>query len=190
MKNLLTALIIAVLGIGSIAPSHGQVPELMSGTAVSDPFIQHIFASDPIVGTWADADRKAIREIVEGEIKSSFLGDYEKWSAHFAHEPYTCWMQAAQTGYWFWRGWDEISTAMKEFVRPSRAGSLILENVTDYVDRLYKDAALVTFTAKITQIIDGEKTEVTGREVRSLEKKDGKWKIIYLGTIYSSTYKK
>jgi len=190
MKNLLTALIIAVLGIGFITPSLGQVPELMPATTFTDPSFQHFFASDPIVGTWADADRKAIREIVESEIKTSFIGDYQKWSEHFAHETYTCWMQAAQTGYWFWRGWDEINTAMKEFVKPSRAGSLILEGVTDYVDRIYKDAALVTFTAKITQIIDGEKTEVIGREVRSLEKKDGTWKIIYLGTIYSSTYKK
>lgn len=145
-------------------------------------------ADSPLSDTETLAERKIIIEAIRGEINASFNGEYEKWSGFFAHEPYTIWMQSSKDRYWIWKGWDEINNEMKNVVKPGRSGSVILEGLSDFRVRLYQDAALVYFTAKILTVGAGVKHKVIGREVRSLEKKDGQWKIVYLGTIYSSSY--
>lgn len=147
-------------------------------------------ADSPLSDTETLAERKAIREAIVGEIKASFNGDYEKWSDYFVHEPYISWMQSTKDKYWLWKGWSEINSGMKDLIKPDRAGSMVLEGISDFVARIYRDAALVTFTAKIKQVNGKEETKYIGREVRSLEKKDGKWKIVYLGTVYTSTWDK
>ena len=136
-----------------------------------------------------EKEKEAIKAVIEGEIKASFDGDYETWTTFFVHEPYTFWLQASQERYSNWKGWEEISSTAKDFIKPDRAGSVIHEGNYDYTIRVYKEAALVTFKSKITDIEEEETSEYIGLEVRFLEKQDGEWKITYLGTVYSSTYK-
>jgi hypothetical protein len=137
-----------------------------------------------------EKEKEAIKAVIEGEIKASFDGDYETWTTFFVHEPYTFWLQASQGGYSSWKGWEEISSNVKDFIKPDRAGSVIHEGNYDYTIRVYKEAALVTFKSKITFIEEDESFEGDGIEVRSMEKQDGEWKITYLGTVRPTTYEK
>lgn len=135
---------------------------------------------------------QTIWKVVLDEIAVSFKREYEPWTVYFAHEPYILWLQGQKNSYTLKRGWDEVNSTRKAMLEQLNASGkkykYVLNGTDDYITRLYKDAALVSFTSKITVEIDGVKYEVAGREVRSLEKQDGKWKIVYLGTIYTSTW--
>jgi hypothetical protein len=131
-------------------------------------------------------EEEAIKAVIEGEIKASFNGDYETWESFFAHEPYTYWLQANNETYVSWKGWEEISSQMKQYVKPDRKGSITYEGNSDYTISVYQESALAVFKCKFSIEAD----EYLGLEVRALEKKDGEWKITYLGTVYSSTYEK
>ena len=133
-------------------------------------------------------EEEAIKTVVEGEIKASFDGDYETWKTFFAPEPYTFWLQAGQTGYTCWKGWEEINSNAKEFIKPDRMGRIIYEGSYDYTIKVYKNAALATFKTRIKGKEEDENIKYDGIEVRSLEKQDGKWKITYLGTVRPYSY--
>lgn len=147
-------------------------------------------ADSPLSDSETLAEMKAIRETIEGEIKASFSRDYVKWKEYFVQEPFTLWQQALKDYPVYMRGWNDINSTMKPALEKKTESRYILNRCYGYIFRIYQGAALVSFTANITNDAAGVKTEITGREVRSLEKKDGRWKIVYLGTIYTSTWGK
>jgi hypothetical protein len=131
----------------------------------------------------------AIKAVIEGEINASFNGDYNAWTSFFVHEPYMVWMQAWKEGKSCWKGWQEISTEAKSFVKPDRKGRIIFNGNYDYIIRIYNNAAYVSFKCKRTSISQGQSTISDSMEVRFLEKSVGGWKIAYLSSIYTDTYK-
>jgi hypothetical protein len=135
-----------------------------------------------------EKEKEAIKAVIEGEIKASFDGDYETWTTFFANESYTFWLQAWNDGYISWTGWQDISTAAKEWVKPERKGTRIYEGNYGYIIQVYKESALAIFKCKSSIAEADEQDELIGLEVRALEKKNGEWKITYLGTVYSSSY--
>jgi hypothetical protein len=129
-------------------------------------------------------EETAIKAVIEGEINASFNGEYDTWTTFFVHESNVIWMQATNEKFWYWKGWDEISSQMKNYVVPERKGTIKFEGNSDYLFRINGHSALVNFTARfISKGVLG-----VGCEVRALEKQQGVWKIVYLGTVYSSTY--
>ena len=56
----------------------------------------------------------------------------------------------------------------------------------DYSIQVYRGAALATFRLKLIQT--GDNKEIESVEVRSLEKHNGDWKIVYPGTVRFTTY--
>ena len=133
-------------------------------------------------------EEEAIKAVIEGEIHASFDGDYATWSNFFVHEPYLVWMQAWKDGKSCWKGWQEISDQAKIFVKPERKGTIVFNGNTGYTIRVYGNASYASFLCKSTNLF-GEKKETDAMEVRFLEKHNGNWKIAYLSSIYTSTYK-
>jgi hypothetical protein len=134
-------------------------------------------------------EEAAIKAVIEGEIKASFNGDYSTWEGFFVHEPYLVWMQAWKDGYASSVGWDEIGTQAKNWVKPERKGTLTFDGNYDYKIRIYDNAAYVSFKSK-SSLNSGSQGNVSGSmEVRLLEKHDGIWRIAYLSSIYTASYK-
>jgi len=129
----------------------------------------------------------AIKSVIEGEINASFNGDYNNWTSFFVHQPYLVWMQAWKDGKSCMKGWDKIGSEGKTFVTPDRKGKIVFNGNYDYVIRIYGDAAFVSFRCKSKNLIEQNK-ETDSMEARLLEKLEGKWKIAYLSSIYTSTY--
>lgn len=127
---------------------------------------------------------KAIKSVIEGEIKASFYGDYESWTDFFAHKPYTIYHFIDKGICNCWEGWENISAAAGTFIRPERTSGKMYEGYYDYAVKIYEEAALVTFKTKTTVIRRGDEFDLVliGSEVRFLEKQDGEWKITYLGS--------
>ncbi len=134
-------------------------------------------------------EEAAIKAAIEGEINASFNGDYNNWASFFVHEPYMVWMQSWKDGYGSWVGWDEISKQAKNWVKPERKGTIIFNGNYDYKIRIYYNAAYVSFKCKSTTISQGKSNVSDAMEVRFLEKSVGGWKIAYLSSIYTATYK-
>jgi hypothetical protein len=149
-------------------------------------------ADSPLSDTETLKEMKAIQEVIEGEIRASFGGDYAKWKDYSVQEPFTLWMQGAKDNYYYKKGWEAINGSMKPLLEkrktPGADTKYVLKGCSNYIFRIYKDAALVHFTANISVESTGSTKEMISKEVRSLEKKDGAWKIVYLGTVYTSTY--
>ena len=134
-------------------------------------------------------EEAAIKAVIEGEIKASFDGNYDDWTNFFVHESYVVWMQAWKDGYVSWKGWQDIDASGKQFIKPERKGTIIFNGNSDYTIRLYKNAASVSFKCRSTRISEGQNNEIDAMEFRILEKNNGAWKIVYLSSIYLTTYK-
>ncbi len=153
-------------------------------------FVIALFTCPSLKGQTNNAkEEAAIKAVIEGEIKASFDGDYNTWTSFFVHEPYMVWMQAWKDGKACWKGWQEISTEAKSFVKPDRKGSMIFNGNYDYLIRIYDNAAYVSFKCKSTKISEGKSNVSDAMEVRFLEKNVSGWKIAYLSSIYTDTYK-
>lgn len=149
-----------------------------------------LFTSPLLKGQTDNAKKEAaIKAVIEGEIKASFNGEYDTWASFFVQEPYLVWMQASKERYTCWKGWQEVSSNAKNFVKPERKGSIIHNGNSDYTIRFYNNGAFVTFKCKATTISNGQSTQVEAWEARLLENQSGKWKIAYLSSVYTSTYK-
>lgn len=136
-----------------------------------------------------EQEKEAIKSVIDAEIRASFYGDYDSWINCFAHEPYTFWLQADQVEHHYWQGWEEISTAAKDIIKPERTAGKIYEGYYDQYIKVYKEAATTFFKSRTTVIRqdDGEEYEQVGMEVRFLEKNNDEWKITYLETRYLSS---
>jgi len=153
-------------------------------------FILGLVVTLPIRGQATNTKAEAaIKSVIEGEIKASFDGDYNTWVKFFVHEPYVLWMQESKEVYSCWKGWQEISTSMKNYVKPERKGTMIHNGNSDYIIKLYGNEAFVTFKCKSTKISNEQSTPVEAWEARFLENQSGSWKITYLSSVYTSTYK-
>ena len=148
------------------------------------------FTCPSLKGQTANAkEESAIKAVIEGEIKASFAGDYNTWTSFFVQEPYLVWMQASKEMNVCWKGWQEVSTNVKNAFKPERKGSIIHNGNSDYTIRFYNNGAFVTFKCKFTTISNGQSNQFESTEARLLENQSGKWGIAYLSTIYTSTYK-
>ena len=153
-------------------------------------FVIALFICPSLKGQTDNAkEEAAIKALIEGEINASFNGDYNTWASYFVHESYVVWMQAWIDGYGSWVGWDEISKQAKNWVKPERKGTITFNGNYDYKIRIYNNAAYVSFKCKITKISQGQSNVSDAMEVRFLEKSDEGWKIAYLSSIYTATYK-
>ena len=153
-------------------------------------FVIALFICPSLKGQTDNAkEEAAIKALIEGEINASFNGDYNTWASYFVHESYVVWMQAWKDGYGSWVGWDEISKQAKNWVKPERKGTITFNGNYDYKIRIYNNAAYVSFKCKSTKISQGQSNVSDAMEVRFLEKSDGGWKIAYLSSIYTATYK-
>ena len=134
-----------------------------------------------------EREKEAIKSVIEAEIKSSFYGDYKSWSELFTHGPNTCCFYSDQGTCYSWSGWEEISLAATDFIKPERTRGKIYEGYYDYSVRFCEESALVTFKTKLIDIQLGDEydCEITSTEMRFLEKQEDQWKITHLLTAYS-----
>lgn len=130
-------------------------------------------------------EEAAIMDVIQGESTAFWNKDFDAWAGYWAHEPYVRimgWWEAG--GISVREGWEEISTnmmaVMRENPEPNPTASLVRrENVSVHV---VGDMALVTFDQYGLDTGD-ERMDMPGRsrESRVLERKDGVWRLIYVG---------
>ncbi len=145
-------------------------------------FFQVVFANVllSLVTTTAQAqnDKEAIKAVIEQETAAFMNVDYKTWSELWMKVPYAYWSYSDSTGTSYIEGWDNMDKTYLEYfknAKPSKA-----EIMNEWIEiRIYQNGAYAHFVQKVQDEIDHDETS----QIRVLEKKDGKWKLICVGAI-------
>lgn len=130
----------------------------------------------------------AIKAVLEKETQSFFNVNRKDWEDTWMKVPYAYWSYSDSTGTSFIEGWDNISKSFDEYFKTqvsSRPIDVAHQSSKITIDRkwhdirVYGNGAYVHYTQKVKDNIDHDETS----QIRVLEKKDGKWRVICVGVI-------
>lgn len=145
-----------------------------------------------IVPVTAQDDKTAIKAVIEKETTSFFNADRKAWEDTWVHEPYAYWSYSDSTGTSFIEGWDAVNRTFDEYFRTHVAGRNIdvahQGNNKITIDRTWKDIRIYgngAFVHYIQRVKDGGIQRDETSQIRVMEKKDGKWRVVCVNAIAS-----
>jgi len=123
-------------------------------------------------------DIAAIKSVITQETQSFFSVDRKKWEDCWWNVPYAYWSYSDSTSTSYIEGWEGLNKTFDSYFRTAKPSKA--EIINDWVDiRVYGNGAYVRFVQKVKDEIEHDETS----QVRVLEKKDGKWKVICVDAI-------
>jgi hypothetical protein len=126
----------------------------------------------------AQTDKDAIKAVIAKETNSFYKVDYKNWSDTWHKVPYAYWSYSDSTGTSYVEGWDALNKNWEEYFKSTKPSNSIIEN--EFIEiRVYGTGAYVRFIQRVKDEIDRDETS----QIRVLEKKDGKWKVVCVGAI-------
>jgi len=130
------------------------------------------------ISSQAQNDKDEIKSVIEQETESFMNVDYKTWSSLWHKVPYAYWSYADSTGTSFIEGWENLDKTYADYFKNSKPAKDEITN--EWIEiRIYENGAYAHFIQKIHDEIDYDETS----QIRFLEKKDGKWKLICVGAI-------
>jgi hypothetical protein len=131
----------------------------------------------------------AIKAAIEKETNSFYQVDKATWDASWVQAPHAYWSYSDSTGTSYLEGWDGINNNFDSYFKTQvanrnidvdkRDSELTIEREWQEF-RIYGDGAYVRYTQKVKDSqIDRDETS----QIRIMEKKDGAWKVAYVGII-------
>jgi len=130
----------------------------------------------------------AIKSVLEKETQSFFNVNRKDWEDTWMKVPYAYWSYSDSTGTSYIEGWDNISKSFDDYFKTqvsSRPIDVAHQKAKIDIERkwheirVYGTGAYVHYTQKVKDNIAHDETS----QIRVLEKKDGKWKVICVGVI-------
>ena len=140
-------------------------------------------------GSGGEGEIDAIKKAIENETLSFYKVEKQNWDDSWVHEPYAYWSYSDSTGTSFIEGWDNINSNFEGYFKtqvPNRnidvahpGDELVIER--DWKEfRVYNNGAYVQYIQRVKeQQIERDETS----QIRIMEKKDGKWRVAYVGII-------
>jgi hypothetical protein len=132
-----------------------------------------ILAVGPLMLRAQEAEKDAIKRVIMMETESYLGIDHATWVSCWHEVPYAYWSFADKDGPQYINGWENIQQTFDQYFKSQKPSKARISYTWQEI-RVYSNGAYVRFREKAD---DGNRVEVTD-QVRMLEKKDGKWKII------------
>jgi hypothetical protein len=148
----------------------------MNYTYFAGLFFILITGSTPLAT--AQDEVAAIKSVIARETASFLNVDYKSWSELWLKVPYAYWSYSDSSGTSYLEGWVNLDKSFADYFKNSKPSQAKITNEWLEV-RVYGDGAYVRFNQLVEDQIDREATS----QVRVLEKKDGKWKVVCVGAI-------
>lgn len=127
---------------------------------------------------FAQSDKDAIKAVIARETQSFMNVDRKTWAETWHQAPYSYWSYSDSTGTSFVEGWEALNKTFDEYFKTQKPSKAKITN--EWIEvRVYGNGAYARFVQKVDDEIDRDETS----QVRVLEKKDGKWKVICVGAI-------
>lgn len=118
-------------------------------------------------------DIEAIKDVITKETIAFFSVDQAKWAENWAKVPYAYWSYSDSTSTSYIEGWDGLHRTFDPYFKTSKPSKA--EIINEWIDiKVYGNGAYVCFLQKVHDEVEHDETH----QVRMMEKKDGKWKII------------
>lgn len=131
------------------------------------------------------SDVDAIKEVIGLETRAHLNVDYRTWAEQWWHVPYAYWSYSDSTHTTFIHGWNDMVKSFDQYFKTNKPSNAKITN--DWIEvRVYGTGAYARFVQRVDDNIDRDETS----QVRVLEKKDGKWKIVCVGAIAMYPQKK
>lgn len=125
-----------------------------------------------------DKEVAAIKTVVAKETESFMNVDRKTWEGLWLQAPYAYWSYSDSTESNFIDGWQNIAKTFDEYFRTQKPSRSKITNIWHEI-RIYGNGAYVRFTQRVEDEIDKDETS----QVRVLEKKDGKWRVVCMNAI-------
>jgi hypothetical protein len=137
----------------------------------------------------AQDEKAAIKAVIEKETSSFFNLDRKGWEETWMQAPYAYWSYSDSTGTSFIEGWDVINKNFYEYFTtkvPNRQIDVAHQSNNIAIERVWKDVRVYgtgAYVQYVQKVKDNNIHRDETSQVRILEKKNGKWKIIYVAAI-------
>lgn len=126
-------------------------------------------------------EKDAIKAVIEHETAAFMNVDYKSWSDLWLKVPYAYWSFSDSSGTTYIEGWDNLKKTFTDYFKNAQPSEAEITN--EWIDiRVYENGAYVYFIQKLKDELDHDGTS----QMRILEKKDGKWKLVFVGAIAKS----
>jgi hypothetical protein len=136
-------------------------------------------------------EEKAIKAVIEKETSAFFNVDRKGWEESWLQVPYAYWSYSDSTGTNFIEGWDAVKKSFDDYFRTQVSSRQIdvahqANNKPVTIDRTWKEIRIYGTGAYVRynqRVKDDQIYRDETSQVRILEKKDGKWKVVCVGAI-------
>ena len=133
-------------------------------------------------------EKEKIKEAIKAGTEAWRLGDLNKWADAYSPESFVLWVNCGVNFYAEYDNWKELYKMYKG-VYKRRKGPLNRTVTQDnFKIRVIGDAAFAVYDQTMVIERDDKTTTYKNREMRTLEKIDGEWKIIFMGALAKSQY--
>lgn len=120
-----------------------------------------------------EGEKEAIKRVVMQETESYLNVDREAWSSTWLPVPYAYWLFSDKDGIQYIEGWDDIQKTFDSYFKTQKPSRSRVTYTWQEI-RVYGTGAYVRFHERSDDNIRVEDTS----QMRVLEKRDGKWKIV------------
>jgi hypothetical protein len=138
------------------------------------------------MGTDVEKEKNAIQAVIEEETNAFLAKDFDRLAANYVQDETNNRLSASKSAFSFNAGWKDVSTMFKNYMAN---GTIEVDNKyvkTNYRIKVYKESAWAINDELFTNTKTGESSKLIG--VRFLEKVNGKWKIVFLSVVNTSSY--
>lgn len=130
------------------------------------------------IAAFAQTDLEAIKTVIGKETQSFMNVDRKNWAENWHPAPYSYWSYSDSTGTSFVEGWEALNKTFDEYFKTQKPSKAKITN--EWIEvRIYGNGAYARFVQKVDDEIDRDETS----QIRVLEKKEGKWKVVCVGAI-------
>lgn len=133
-----------------------------------------------------EKEKEAIKAVFEEETNSFYDRDFDRWAANYLQDESGIRVDAGDSTYSYFVGWEEPSLMMKEYFESNPEPVKNLEVKTNYKIKVYEDCAWAVYDNESFND-EGESTSKS-IHVQFLEKIEGEWKIVYFSIITTSSW--
>ncbi len=125
-----------------------------------------------------EKEKEAIKAVITKETASFMNIDWKGWSSTWVQAPYAYWSYSDSTGSSFLEGWETINKTFETYFKSQKPSKATFTN--DWLEvRVYGNGAYAHFIQKAVDEIETEETS----QIRVLEKKDGKWRVVCVAVV-------
>jgi|GEM_PF-668301 len=133
-----------------------------------------------------EKEKEAIIAVIEEETEAFFDSDINRLGATHVQDETNIRLTATKSGYTYYVGWENIQSFFLDYFENEAEQGDFYEIKTNYKIKVYRECALAVYD---NDYYNG-KGELLSTSIHAqfLEKINGKWKLVFYNSIYSSTW--